>query len=80
MNLPEPSVVTASQVEPGWQLFINEQWVDVGVVVETETPDGTRYITFLFEKEANLPAVKLRKDAVVTARPPHQRPEDPSGA
>ncbi len=80
MNLPEPSLVIAGHVEPGWQLFVNEQWVDVGVVAETETPDGTRYITFLFEEKSKLPAVKLRKDAAVTARPPHQLPEEPSGA
>jgi len=67
-----PQQYPASQVEPGWQLLINEQWVDVGVVVETETPDGARYLTFVFDENAKLPAVKLRKTALILARPPHQ--------
>ena len=60
----------AGQIEPGWHLFINEQWVAVGVVIETETPDGTHHITFVFEEDTKLPAMKLRKEALVTARPP----------
>ena len=67
----------AGQVEPGWHLFINEQWVDVGVVIETEIPDGTRFITFVFDEETKLPAMKLRKEALVTARPPDLPPTGP---
>jgi hypothetical protein len=70
MNRPEPVLVTAGQVQPGWQLFIDERWVNVGVVIETEASDGVRHITFVFEEDARLPAVKLRKDAAVKARPP----------
>ena len=46
--------VTAGQVEPGWQLFIkNERWVDVGVVIETETPEGTHNVLIVFDDSTN---------------------------
>jgi len=64
----------ASQIEPGWHLLINEQWVAVGIVIETETPDGTHFITFVFDEDTKLPAVKLRKEAMVTAQPPDLPP------
>lgn len=64
---------SVSQVEPGWQILIDHQWLVVGIVVESETPDGVRYITFVFE-DSKVPAFKLRKTGVITARPPHQQP------
>lgn len=63
----------ASQVEPGWQICINDQWLVVGIVVETETLDGTRYITIVFEDSKN-PSVKLAATAMIPARPPDQLP------
>jgi len=59
----------AGQIEPGWHVFLDDQWQVVGVVIESETPDGTRYITIAFE-DPKLPAARLRKSAVVVARPP----------
>lgn len=67
----------ADQIEPGWRLLINKQWVNVGVVIETETPDGARFITFVFDEDTKLPAMKLRKEALVTARPPDLPPTGP---
>lgn len=72
MNPQEP--YPAGQVEPGWQILIDDQWLVVGVVVESETPAGTRYITIVFE-DSKLPPVRCRKTALITARPPHQQPE-----
>lgn len=64
----------AGRIEPGWQVFIDNQWLVVGIVIESETPDGTRYITIVFEEQIH-PSVKYRKTEVIPARPP-----DPSSA
>lgn len=72
MNPQRQESYDAGQIEPGWQIFIDDQWLDVGVVIETEAPGGTRYITVAFADE-ELPAVKLHKAAIIIARPPQQQ-------
>lgn len=69
----------ASQIEPGWQILIDEQWLLVSIVVETETHKGTRYITFVFD-DPKIPAVKLGKTEIILARPPYQSPTVESGS
>jgi hypothetical protein len=64
----------AGRIEPGWQIFINDQWLVVGIVIESETPDGTGYITIVFE-DSKHPSVKCRKTEVIVARPPLVQPE-----
>jgi len=73
-----PQEYPAGQIEPGWHIRINDQWLVVGVVIESETPDGARYITIVFE-DAKTPAIKLRQTAVVVARPPQPPPEGSPG-
>jgi hypothetical protein len=63
----------AGRIEPGWQIFIDDQWLVVGIVIESETPDGTRYITVVFE-DSKRPSAKYRKTEVIVARPPDLPP------
>lgn len=69
----------ASQIEPGWHILIDGQWLVAGMVIESETPDGTRYITILCQ-DSKQPAVKVLKTQEIPARPPDQPPEVPPGS
>ncbi len=71
MNIQD--LYPAGQVEPGWQVLMGDQWLVVGVVIESETPDGTRWISILF-RDVDLPAVRHRKIDRIPARPPHLPP------
>ena len=73
MNLQES--YPASSIKPYWQLFIDDQWLVVDMVIDSETPDGTRYITIAFRDSKNLP-IKLRRTEMipVPARPPDLPP------
>lgn len=64
----------ASQIEPGWQVLVEDQWVVAGMVIESETPGGTHYITIVCE-DTQQPAVKLLKTQQICARPPGQVPQ-----
>lgn len=64
----------AGQIEPGWQILLDDQWLVADIVIETETADGARFITILFE-DTKRPAVRFAKTATVTARPPEARPQ-----
>ena len=74
MNLQER--YPASQVNPGWQILVGNQWLVVDIATETEKPDGTHYITFEFE-DPTLPAVKVLKTEAIPAKPPHKWPVEP---
>lgn len=77
MNPQEP--YNASQVEPGWQICIDKQWLVVRAVIETETSDGSRHIWTFFEDQKR-PAVRYLKTEEVPARPPDQPPEGSPGS
>jgi len=68
----------ASQIEPGWHILIDGQWLVAGMVIESETPSGTQYITIVCE-DSKQPAVKLLKTQEISARPPNQAPEASPG-
>ena len=57
----------AGDIEPFWHVRIDDEWVFVDGVVETEAPDGGRRIRFLF---TDRPATVVAKDDLVMSRPP----------
>jgi hypothetical protein len=38
----------ASSIEPGWQVWVDGQWLTVDMAIETERDDGLRVIRFYF--------------------------------
>jgi hypothetical protein len=68
----------ASQINPGWHVRVDETWLAVDMAIETETIDGSRYITFAFTNPRR-PAVKVHKTARVMSRPPERHPETKGG-
>lgn len=57
----------AGAIEPWWYVLIDDEWVFVDGVVETEAPGGGRRIQFLF---TDRPATVVAKDDLVMSRPP----------
>jgi hypothetical protein len=57
----------AGAIEPFWYVRIDDEWVFVDGVVETEARDGGRRIRFLF---IDRPAMVVAKDDLVMSRPP----------
>jgi len=79
MNPQQQESYAAGQVEPGWQLLVSDQWLDVGVVIETEeTQTGAHFVTIVFEDAKHQP-VKLRTNTLISARPPAQSPKAGQG-
>jgi hypothetical protein len=48
----------ASSIEPGWQVWVDGQWLTVEVAVETERDDGMRVIRFYFAEQRSAAAAK----------------------
>lgn len=57
----------ASCVEPHWHVKVDDDWVWVGMVVETETPDGGGRLRFVFDDGTY---VEADKGNLVMSRPP----------
>jgi hypothetical protein len=57
----------AGAIEPFWHVRIDDEWVFVDGVVETEVPDGGQRIRFLF---IDRPATAVSKDDLVMSKPP----------
>ena len=60
---------SAGSIEPHWQVLVDDQWVTVDTVVETERPDGVRLIHLYFV--GHRPAVAVKSD-LVRSRLPEQ--------
>lgn len=61
----------AGDIDPCWHVLIDDEWVYVDGVVETEAPDGGRRIRFLF---TDRPATVVAKAELVMSRPPDDGP------
>jgi hypothetical protein len=48
----------ASSIEPGWQVWVDGQWLTVEMAVETERDDGMRVIRFYFAGQRSAAAAK----------------------
>jgi hypothetical protein len=61
----------ASAVEPHWQVRVDDQWLTVDTVIETERPDGVCLVWLYFV--GHPPAVAVKTD-LVRSRIPEQIP------
>ena len=59
----------AHSIEPLWQVMVDGQWLTVDTVMETERPDGSRYIYLYFVNHR--PAIAAKTD-LVRSRIPEQ--------
>ena len=59
----------AHSIEALWQVMVDGQWLTVDTVMETERPDGSRYIYLYFVDHR--PAIAAKTD-LVRSRIPEQ--------
>jgi hypothetical protein len=66
----------AEGIEPFWFVRIDDEWVFVDGVLETEAPDGGERIRFFF---IDRPAMVVAKGDLVMSRPPDDSSSAASG-
>lgn len=58
--------VRPSDIEPGWEIWRGGEWAQIQIIIETETPEGTRYFWFHTEGGSS----RVPATAKVRARKP----------